>query len=133
VNGKQMRLRRLFRNGRSVIVPMDHPLYFGPLPGIVDPRALIKDVAATKSNGLLLSLATLSRNVSEISDLGTIARIDGTHTRLGKHLSEIDRVHSVEYAVASGADAAVLNIFVGAENESELLRKLGETAEQCPS
>jgi len=131
VNGKLLRLNRLFKNGRSVIVPMDHPLYFGPLQGIVDPGALITDVAGTSANGLLLSLATLSRNATKVGTLGTIARIDGTHTRLGSHLSEIDRVHSVEYAVASGADAAVLNIFVGAENERELLLKLGETAEQC--
>jgi DhnA family fructose-bisphosphate aldolase class Ia len=110
---------------------MDHPLYFGPLKGIVDPTALIKDVASTRANGLLLSLATLSRNVDHIASLGTVARIDGTHTWLGNHLTEIDKVHSVEYAVASGADAAVLNIFVGADNERELLRKLGETAEQC--
>jgi DhnA family fructose-bisphosphate aldolase class Ia len=131
MQGKKLRLRRLFSKGRTVIVPMDHPVYFGPLPGIADPTALVRDVAATPADGILLTLATLDRVAPVLGGLGTIARLDGTHTRLGSHLIEIDRISSVEHAVAAGADAAVLNIYVGADNERELLRKLGETAEAC--
>ncbi len=131
MKGKQLRLRRLFSKGRAVIVPMDHPVYFGPLPGIADPIELVRDVAATPADGILLTLATLDRVAPVIGSLGTIARLDGTHTRLGSHLIEIDRIQSVEHAVACGADAAVLNIYVGADNERDLLRKLGETAEEC--
>jgi DhnA family fructose-bisphosphate aldolase class Ia len=124
-------MRRLLTNGKSVIVPMDHPVYFGPLPGISDAKGLIRDVASTPADGVLLTLATLARNTDVIGKLGTIARIDGTHTRLGSHLSEIDRFSSVEFAAASGADACVLNVYVGADNERELLHKLGTTAEDC--
>lgn len=131
MNGKQLRLRRLFTKGRSVIVPMDHPVYFGPLPGVADAKGLVQDVSATPANGVLLTLATLGRVQDKIGGLGVVARIDGTHSRLGSHLVEIDRIASVEYAVAAGADAVVLNIYVGADNERDLLRKLGETAEQC--
>jgi len=131
MKGKQIRLRRLFPKGKTLIVPMDHPVYYGALPGIEDPRALVRDVAATPADGVLLTLATLERVADDLGGLGTIARLDGTHTRLGSHLIEIDRVSSVEYAVACGADAAVLNIYVGADNERDLLRKLGETAEAC--
>lgn len=131
MNGKQLRLRRLFSKGRSVVVPMDHPVYFGPLPGVANPTALVRDVAATPANGVLLTIATMNRVTLDLGHLGTVARIDGTHTRLGSRLVEIDRFSSVEYAVACGADAVVLNIYVGAENERDLLRKLGETAEDC--
>jgi DhnA family fructose-bisphosphate aldolase class Ia len=129
--GKQLRWRRLFSDDRTVIVPMDHPVYFGPLPGVTKPAELVADVASTPANGVLLTLATLERCAAQIGTLGTIARIDGTHTRLGKHLSEIDRFASVEYVASAGADACVLNIYVGVENERELLLKLGETAEAC--
>ena len=131
MKGKQLRLRRLFSRGKTLIVPMDHPVYFGPLPGIEDPVKLVEDVAATPADGVLLTLATLDRAAGAMGSLCAIARIDGTHTRLGSHLIEIDRVSSVEHAVAAGADAAVLNIYVGADNERELLRKLGTTAEEC--
>lgn len=131
MRGKEIRLRRLFGRGRTVIVPMDHPVYFGPLPGVANPRRLVEDAASTPADAVLLTLATMERVAPVLGSLGTIARIDGTHTRLGSHLSEVDRFASVELAVASGADACVLNIYVGADNERELLRKLGTTAEAC--
>lgn len=131
MKGKELRLRRLFGRGRCVIVPLDHPVYFGPLPGVANPVELVKDVASTPADGILLTLATLNRVADVVGGLGTIARIDGTHTRLGSHLVEIDRFSSVEMAVAAGADACVLNIYVGADNERDLLRKLGTTAEDC--
>lgn len=131
MNGKKLRLRRFFSKGKAVIVPLDHPVYFGPLEGVTDPAALVKEVANTPSDGILLTLATLNRVADHVGNLASIARIDGTHTRLGSHLSEIDRFSSVELAVASGAEACVLNIYVGVDNECELLRKLGTTAEAC--
>ena len=131
MKGKQLRLRRLLSKGRTVIVPFDHPVYYGPLPGVEDPGKLVRDVASTEADGVLLTLATLDRVAGDLGRLGTVARLDGTHTRLGSHLVEIDRVSSVEYAVSSGADACVLNVYVGADNERELLRKLGTTAEEC--
>lgn len=131
MKGKELRLRRFFRKGRSVILPMDHPVYFGPLPGVSDSRRLVEDVASTPADGILLTLAALSRVADVIGNLATIARIDGTHTRLGHHLEKIYQFASVEHAVASGADACVLNIYVGADNEDELLGKLGVVAEDC--
>ncbi len=131
MKGKELRLRRFFGKGRAVIVPMDHPVYFGPLKGVDDPVKLVKDVASTEADGILLTLASLNKVVDVIGGLSTIARIDGTHTRLGSHLEKIYQVHSVEYAVAAGVDACVLNIYVGSDNEDELLHKLGTTGEEC--
>lgn len=131
MKGKELRLRRFFNRGKCVIVPLDHPVYFGPLDGVINPTDLVRDVAATQADGVLLTLATLNRVAGSMGSLATIARIDGTHTRLGSHLSQIDRFSSVELAVASGAEAAVLNVYVGVDNECDLLRKLGTTAEDC--
>src|SRR5512140_3909308 len=100
MHGKELRLRRRFSKGKSVIVPMDHPVYFGPLPGIEDPVALVRDAASTPADGVLLTLATLNKVVDVIGNLGTIARIDGTHTRLGSNLIKIHQINSVEMAVA---------------------------------
>jgi DhnA family fructose-bisphosphate aldolase class Ia len=131
MRGKELRLRRFFGKGHAVIVPMDHPVYFGPLPGVADAKQLVKDAASTAADGVLLTLASLNRVADEIGNLGTIARIDGTHSRLGHHLEKIYQFASVEHAVACGADACVLNIYVGADNEDELLHKLGTVGEDC--
>jgi len=124
-------MRRLMPKGRAVIVPLDHPVYFGPLPGVIDPGELVREVAATPADGLLLTLATLGRVADGLGQLATIARLDGTHTRLGSHLSQVDCISSVEMAMAAGADACALNVYVGVDNERELLHKLGTTAEAC--
>ncbi|MHB1455982.1 MAG: class I fructose-bisphosphate aldolase [Armatimonadota bacterium] len=131
MNGKKIRLRRLFTDGKAVIIPMDHPMYFGPIDGLVDPGELIADTADTPTNGLLLTLATLNRMADKIGGLGTIARLDGTVSRLTSDPAQTDMISSVEYAVRMGADACVLNVYVGVDNERELLRKLGQTAEAC--
>ena len=131
MNGKQVRLRRLFGRGRSVIVPLDHPVYFGPLAGVEDPAALVADVAATPADAVLLTPATLGRVADHLGALGTVARLDGTHTALGAAATATERFASVELALMAGADACVLNIYVGADNERDLLLKLGTTAEAC--
>jgi len=131
MKGKELRLRRLFSKGKGVFLPMDHPVYFGPMPGIEDPVTLVRDTASTPADGVLLTLATLNKVVDVIGNLGTIARIDGTHTRLGSNLVKIHQIHSVEMALAAGADACILNIYVGAENEHDLLQKLGKVSEDC--
>ncbi len=131
MKGKELRLRRLFSKGRAVILPIDHPVYFGPLDGVKDPKQVVKDAASTPADGVLLTIATMNRVVDVIGGLGTIARIDGAHTRLGHHLERIHQFNTVEHAVASGADSCVLNIYVGADNEDELLLKLGTVGEEC--
>ena len=48
--GKQLRMRRVFRQGKALVLPLDHPIYFGPQPGTEDPArllALARDHGAT--------------------------------------------------------------------------------------
>ncbi|HOP79439.1 MAG TPA: fructose-bisphosphate aldolase [Armatimonadota bacterium] len=131
MKGKELRLRRFFSKGHTVIVPIDHPVYFGPLPGVADVKKIVSDIASTEADGTLLTLATMDRTVDEIGNLATIARIDGTHTKLGHNLEKIYQFSTVEHAVAAGADACILNVYVGTDNEDELLGKLGTVAEDC--
>ena len=46
--GKRMRMRRIMRNGRILVLPFDHPIYFGPVPGLEDPAKL---TALARDNG----------------------------------------------------------------------------------
>jgi DhnA family fructose-bisphosphate aldolase class Ia len=129
--GKALRLRRLFSRGRSVIVPIDHALFSEPDGPIEDLRPLVETIAATSADGILITPAMLRYVRDVIGQLATVVRIDGTHTRLGSHLERIDLVTDVEHAVSMGADTVVINVFVGTENEDELLRKLGLVATEC--
>ena len=129
--GKELRLRRFFRKGRAVIVPMDHSLYHGPLGGLEDPSRLVEVISKTEVDGIIVSPGILDKVAGVAGDLAIILRIDGTHTKLGSHLERIDLITTVEHAVSVGADMVVVEAFCGADNEDELLQKLGFTATEC--
>jgi len=129
--GKKLRMRRFFSNGKVVIVPIDHPLYNGPLQGLEDPIKLVNLISQTEVDGILIAPGTLERVENVLGNLSVILRMDGTHTRLGSHVERISMITTVEHAVRMGADMGVLNIFCGTENEDELLQKLGMAAVAC--
>lgn len=129
--GKELRIRRFFRKGGAVIIPLDHALYSGPVKGIEDVRELVKTISKSQADGILLTPGILEKVVDGVGDLGIVLRLDGTHTRLGKHLERIELITTVENALSLGADMVVVNVFVGTDNEDILLRKLGSVATEC--
>ena len=112
-------------------MPMDHPLYFGPLKGVEDPVALVREVADAGADAVLITPGTLAVVADVLGEMAVILRIDGTHTRLGQHLERIDLISSVQEAARLGVEAVALNIYVGADNEDVLLGKLGKVAQDC--
>lgn len=129
--GKALRLRRIFSKDKAVIIPIDHALYSEPIEGIEDLEKLVNTISQTPADAILITSAMLTRVKDVVGNLATVVRIDGTHTRLGSHLERIDLVTTVEHALRVGADMVVINVFVGTENEDELLRKLGKVATTC--
>ena len=130
--GKQLRLRRIFRGERSIIVPMDHALYFGPIEQLADPATLVRRVASKGADGILVPPGTLTTLPPDaLGDLAVLLRLDGTCSRMGHNLAQTSLITSVEEAVRLGVDGVVVNIYVGSENEDYLLGKLGTVAEQC--
>lgn len=129
--GKKLRKRRLFKEGRAVVVPIDHPLYFGPIAGLEDPVQLVHKLARAGADAILVSLGTLEIVADALQDMSVVLRLDGTHSKLGKHLERIELISSVEEAAKAGVEAVVVNVFVGTDNEDVLLTKLGKVARDC--
>ena len=132
--GKQLRMRRVFRQGKALVLPLDHPIYFGPQPGTQSPAdllALARDHGAT---AVLLTAGALRAALDEVGDLGIILRIDATLSHLGGPDTIMHLLHSPEEAAALGADMVVVNCYLGLGDpqlESALLQKLAIVAAQC--
>jgi len=132
--GKQLRMRRIFRNRKALVLPLDHPIYFGPQPGTESPAkllALARDCGAT---AVLLTAGALRQGLDEVGDLGIIMRIDTTISQLGGPDNVMHLLHTPEEATALGADMVVVNCYVGMGDvpiESELLKKLASVSAQC--
>ena len=132
--GKRLRLRRVFPGGKAFILPIDHPIYFGPLAGTENPARL---VAMARDNGVTAVLATagaLRTSLDEIGDLGILMRVDATLSHLGGPDSVMHLLHSAEEAAALGADMVIVNCYIGmgdAAVESALLTKMADISAEC--
>ena len=82
--GKALRLRRFTRHGGAVIVPMDHGIFAEPPEALADLRGLVKAVAGTDADGILITPGMLPHVADVAGQLAIILRVDGTHTRLGR-------------------------------------------------
>ena len=134
--GKQLRMRRVFRNGKCLVLPLDHPIYFGPQKGTEDPAALIALARDNGATAVLLTAGALRRAVHEIGDLGVIMRIDTTISHIGGPDTVMHLLHNAEEAAALGADMVVLNCYLGmgdVQIESDLLKKLADVSAECES
>ena len=132
--GKQLRLRRVFRQGKCLVLPMDHPIYFGPQKGSEDPARLVALARDHGATAVLLTAGALRQAVQEIGDLAVIMRIDTTITQIGGPDTVMHLLHSAEEAARLGADMVVLNCYIGLGDvaiESELLQKLAAVSAEC--
>ena len=132
--GKQLRLRRIFRNGRALVLPLDHPIYFGPQRGTEDPARLVRLAREHGATAVLLTAGALRQATTEVGYLGIIMRIDTTISHLGGPDTIMHLLQTPEEAAALGADMVVVNCYVGigdARLEAQLLEKLARVSAQC--
>ena len=131
--GKRVRLERIIdrKTRRTVIVPMDHGLSMGPIAGLEDMAAIINKVAEGGADAVVLHKGIVRAGHRGYGkDIGLIIHLSGS-TALGPDPNSKVPVASVEEAVSLGADAVSVHVNVGAANEQEQLRTLGEVAETC--
>jgi len=116
---------------RMIIVPMDHGLSMGPIAGLEDMTAIINKVAEGGANAVILHKGIVRAGHRGYGrDIGLILHLSGS-TSLGPDPLGKVPVATVEEAIKLGADAVSVHINVGAPNEPEQLRSVGEIAEIC--
>lgn len=131
--GKSIRLERIMNREtkRCIIVPMDHGVTVGPIPGLVDARKAVADVAEGGADAVLMHKG-LIRCGHRLSgrDVGLIV-----HLSAGTSLSPCPNtkvlVASVQEAVRCGADGVSVHVNLGDEAESAMLADLGRVAREA--
>jgi fructose-bisphosphate aldolase/2-amino-3,7-dideoxy-D-threo-hept-6-ulosonate synthase len=131
--GKTLRLGRLLdkKTHRAVIVPMDHGVSSGPIQGIADIHNTMDMVAEGGATAVVVHKGILQSLPHPVDPrMGVIVHLSAS-TGLGKSPEKKSLVASVEEALRLGADGVSIHVNVGAETEHEMLRDLGEVAEDC--
>lgn len=131
--GKRIRMKRIFnrQSGRTVIVPLDHGVTMGPIPGLVDVDQTVNMIIRGGANAAVVHKGiVMSTNRSEETDIGLIIHLSASTALTPQPDSKIS-VCDVEEAVSLGADAVSVHVNVGADTESVMLEFLGKTAKSC--
>ncbi len=133
MNGTQIRMRRLFPNAERKLfsVPLDHSVSMGPIDGLEKLAPLATELQDAGADLLIVTKGAV-REVAPI--LRPEVKL-GVHvsasTSLGPTANRKVLVGSAEEAVGLGADLLSVQVNFGVPEEPEMLRDLGEAADQC--
>ena len=129
------RLRYLFNRttGRTFVVPMDHGISMGPVPGLYDMRQTVEQMVGTGVNAVVVHkglVRTITPVLRRSADVGLVVHLCGSTTQ-APDPNEKQLVCTVQEALALGADAVSVHVNIGAVTEGQMLRDFAEVAEQC--
>jgi predicted phospho-2-dehydro-3-deoxyheptonate aldolase len=131
--GKKIRLQRIINRNtaKTIIVPMDHGVTVGPIPGLIDMAQTINKVADGGANAILMHKGLVETgHRSSGKDIGLIVHLSAS-TVLAPDSNAKTLVCTVEEAVRLGADAVSIHINIGANTESDMLNTMGKISKSC--
>jgi class I fructose-bisphosphate aldolase len=133
MSGKRLRLKRIVSpaDGRTVILPLDHGVTLGPIPGIEQIQATIAAGVRGGADALVLHKGMLGCLESTPGPMPAVIMHLSASTNLGPSCCHKVLIGSVEEAVRRGADAVSLHINLGDSCESEMLKDLGAVGRSC--
>jgi DhnA family fructose-bisphosphate aldolase class Ia len=129
VTGESIRLSRLFSEGKNaVVVAVDHGLYFGPLPGMIDLPSVIHKVAGADAILMAPGMPAHCRQIfSKRGAPACIVRLNWGSNYAAmwkyKHSHSVPMV-SVTDAVAQGADIVIGSLSLKNPDEAEDARNV---------
>lgn len=127
--GKTRRLQRIIRDdGRTVIVPMDHGLTLGPVPGLETMQNIIDSLARGGVDAIVVHKGIAAN--TDTRRLGLIVHLNGS-TSISPNPDRKLQVCTVDEAVSLGADAVSIHVNIGALTEGEMLTDLGSASAAC--
>ncbi len=131
--GRDLRLRGIFRksDARSVVVAIDHGGIAGPLPGIENPAAVVRDCVAAGADAILATRGLVKASLGEW-DRGTslVLRLTGGFTVLGGAFEE-ELICDPDTAVSYGAAAVAMTVKSGHRREGEFTRQASLAICRC--
>jgi DhnA family fructose-bisphosphate aldolase class Ia len=130
--GKRLRLSQIFRiDGRAVIVAVDHGGIAGPVPGIVQPAALMSACVRGGADAVLTTRGFVKASAGEwSSSTALVLRLTGGFTVLGGRFEE-EQISSPETALRYAAAAVAVTVKFGHPREGDFIRQASLMADAC--
>jgi len=129
--GKEIRLERIINRdtGRSVIVPMDHGVSVGPIPGITKMKDAMSRVAEGGADAVVVHKGVVAQgHRKQGRDMGLIVHLSAS-TALSLEPNAKTLVCTVGEAIKLGADGVSVHVNIGDGQEKQMLSDLGYVAQ----
>ncbi len=131
MSGKSVRMRCLTGvDGRSLIVPVDHAVTYGPIKGLVRPRETLAEVCEGGLDAVVMHRGLLTRGINLPPEVGVILHLSGA-TSMSSDPGDKRLVATVEDAIRLGAVGVSFHITFGSAMESNSLADLGSVSSAC--
>jgi fructose-bisphosphate aldolase/2-amino-3,7-dideoxy-D-threo-hept-6-ulosonate synthase len=131
--GKSIRLERIRDrgSGKMLLVPIDHGISDGPIPGLIDVRETVSTIAESGANGIIMhkGLVGVGHRGSG-KDVGLMIHLSAG-TSLSPDPLTKTIITTVEEAVQLGADAISIHINVGAKDTQQMLAEVAQVVRDC--
>ena len=131
--GKAIRLERIINREtkKTIIVPLDHGITLGPVLGLINLADMVNKVAYGGANAVLGHIGLpLYGHRRYGRDIGLILHLTGS-SNLSPNPNNKVVVMTVEESLVIGADAVSVHVNIGDENDSEMMKILGNISRQC--
>ena len=134
LNKKQKRLNKILRpkDGRTLLVAFDHGVEHGPsaYEGIsLDPLRIVKIARMGGADGIIVHSGIARYVRKHLKGMALIVKITGKTRLCKRNFQEI--VTTVREAEVMGADGIACTVYVGSDEEPEMLRNLAFIKEEC--
>jgi len=127
--GKNRRMKQILQSdNRTIIVPMDHGVTIGPIPGITNMQQTINQLVKGNTDAVLVHKGIAK--IVDITGTGLIIMLNGM-SNLNPNINNKVQVCSVQEATRLGADAVSVHVNIGAPEEDKMSSTLGKVAEEC--
>lgn len=113
------------KNGRCVMLAVDHGYFQGPTTGLEKPRDVVAPLLPY-ADSLMLTRGVLRTSVDAGVRVPIVLRVSGGTSVLKDDLSNEDLTVSTEDAIRCNASALAISVFVGSANEKQTLTNLAK-------
>jgi predicted phospho-2-dehydro-3-deoxyheptonate aldolase len=133
MSGKDLRLKRLIspRDGRTVILPLDHGVSCGPIAGLERMDQAMQTGVRGGADALVLHKGMMHYLAGFKERVPGIFLHLSASTQLGPAFHTKVLVGTVEEAIRRGADGVSVHVNLGHAGEPEMLAQLGVLGDSC--
>jgi predicted phospho-2-dehydro-3-deoxyheptonate aldolase len=126
-----MRMGRLSTwAGSIVMVPLDHGVSMGPLPGLEDPGAALRHAVAGGASCVTIHKGLLRAAETVTGRIGILLHLSAS-TDVAPDPNDKRLVATVREAVRAGCDGVSIHVNLGSLTEARQLEDAGRVATEC--